>query len=367
MCCKNGVIDFKEKTFRAGVPEDYISLSTNIKYINLTSKYDKTKKEILKFMRELFPEEEVCKYTWEHLASTLIGTSPMQTFNMYHGGGQNGKSVLTVFMKLILGDYADIAAPLSLITGERAGIGGLSPEVVKLKGLRYAVVNEPKKNDTINEGLMKQITSGKDALSGRAPYQPQTVTFYPQCKLVVACNILMGVKSDDHGTWRRIRAVPFKSLFTENPKTDDTEKPFQFKIIPNIDEIFDDWKEVFLSMLIDIVYKTNGYVKDCDIVLEQSNEYRKSQNYISEFAADRLVRDKSGKLRKTELNSEFTTWFASNYGGKGRSIKDVREYVDKTFGRIKNGIWSGVRVKYEQDNEDEDDIVADSDISCEDL
>ena len=369
LCCKNGVIDFKEKIFRPGVPEDYISLSTNIKYIQLTPKHDKIKREILKFMRELFPEEEVCKYMWEHLASTLIGTSPNQTFNMYHGGGQNGKSVLTVFMKMILGDYADIAAPLSLITAERAGIGGVSPEVVKLKGIRYAVVNEPKKNDTINEGVMKQITSGKDALSGRAPYQPQSVTFYPQCKLVVACNILMGVKSDDHGTWRRIRAVPFKSLFTEDPKTDDVNKPYQFKIIPNIDEKFDDWKEVFLSMLVDIVYKSNGYVKDCSIVLEQSKNYRNSQNYISEFASDRLIRDKTGRLRKTELNSEFTTWFASNYGGKGPSIKDVREYVDKTFGVIKNGIWTGVRVKYEDDDDEEDnkEVVVDSDISSEDL
>ena len=48
------------------------------------------------------------------------------------------------------------------------------------------------KKDVINEGAMKQITSGKDAMSGRAPYQPAEVAFYPQCKLVVACNVLMG-------------------------------------------------------------------------------------------------------------------------------------------------------------------------------
>ena len=35
MGCSNGVIDFKEKTFRQGRPEDYISQCTNIIYTPL--------------------------------------------------------------------------------------------------------------------------------------------------------------------------------------------------------------------------------------------------------------------------------------------------------------------------------------------
>jgi hypothetical protein len=50
---------------------------------------------------------------------------------------------------------------------------------------------------------------------------PQTITFLPQFKLVVTCNVFMEIKSNDHGTWRRIRAVPFKSLFTKNPTSGD--------------------------------------------------------------------------------------------------------------------------------------------------
>ena len=36
--CKNGVVDFKNKTFRKGRPDDYISLSTNIVYNKLDKK-----------------------------------------------------------------------------------------------------------------------------------------------------------------------------------------------------------------------------------------------------------------------------------------------------------------------------------------
>ena len=369
LCFKNGVVDFsveEELTFRDGHPEDYITLCTGINYIKLTEKHEPIVQEIKTFMSELFPDEEVCKYMWEHLASTLIGSAPDQTFNMYYGAGQNGKSVLTSLMKKVLGEYANVHAPLCLVTGERPQTGGLSPEIVALKGRRYAVMQEPSKKDVINEGAMKQITSGKDAMSGRAPYQPAEVAFYPQCKLVVACNVLMGVKSNDHGTWRRIRTVPFKSLFTNNPVDNDKEKPYQFKLVPNIEDKFEKWKEVMASLLVNIAFKTKGKVTDCDIVTEKSNEYRKSQDCVSQFANDKLIRCDNGKVRKNELNSEFTMWYASNYGsGKPPTNKEVHEYMDKTYGKNKNQIWKGVKIQYEEDSDDE--LIENDDINEEDL
>ena len=59
-----------------------------------------------------------------------------------------------------LGDYkGDV--PLTLVTDKRAKVGGLTPEIVKLKGIRYAVMQEPSKDDIINEGVLKQLTSEK--------------------------------------------------------------------------------------------------------------------------------------------------------------------------------------------------------------
>ena len=131
---KNGIVDFKAKTFRKGTPEDYVSRCTNINYVELNESHVEIQNEIKEFMKQLFPEPELCKYMWHHLASTLIGTSANQTFNMYHGHGQNGKSVLINLMEKVLGDYkGDV--PVSLITGVRANVGGLSPEIVQLKGI----------------------------------------------------------------------------------------------------------------------------------------------------------------------------------------------------------------------------------------
>ena len=63
---------------------------------------------------------------------------------MYVGIGQNGKSVLVNLMEQVLGDCkGDV--PLSLLTQQRVKIGGVSPELVELKGVRYALIQEPSK------------------------------------------------------------------------------------------------------------------------------------------------------------------------------------------------------------------------------
>lgn len=367
LCFKNGVIDFKEKIFRKGHPEDYISMCTNIDYIKLTDKHKPIIQEIELFMSQLFPKPELCQYMWEHLASSLIGTSANQTFNQYYGIGQNGKSVLVNLMEKCLGDYkGDV--PLTLVTEKRAKVGGLTPEIVKLKGIRYAVMQEPSKDDVINEGILKQMTSGKDPIQGRALHCPP-VSFYPQFKLVVTCNVLMSIKSNDHGTWRRQRLVHFMSLFTDNPVDGDVEKPYQYKLDQFIDEKFDIWAPIFMSMLVNIAFEKNGLVNDCDIVMAKTNEYRQSQDYMSEFVKDRIIKDDEGKIKKMELNNEFSIWYMSNYGGKGPSPKDLHEYINKLFGRPKNQAWRGIRIRYEgneeeEDNENEED---ESDISSNDL
>lgn len=371
LCFKNGVFDFKDKVFRRGFPEDNISMCTGIEYNELSPfVHQSVMDEINDFMRKLFPEPQLCEYMWDHLASTLVGTSPNQTFNMYIGIGQNGKSVLVNLMEKVLGEYkGDV--PLTLVTEKRGKVGGLAPEIVQLKGKRYAVMQEPAKGDRINEGMMKQLTSGKDPIQGRAPYMPQTISFLPQFKLVVTCNVLLEIKSNDHGTWRRIRTVPFKSLFTENPVEGDKEKPYQFVIDKYIDEKFDNWAPVFASMLVKRVCETNGEVKDCSIVDEKSKEYRKSQDYLSEFVSDRIVRCEAKFVKKMELNNEFSLWYASNYGGRGPGPKDLHEYMDKMFGRQQNQMWSGIKIKYENQSVDDDELtnelVSNSDVALDEL
>jgi len=359
MCFKNGVWDFDSGIFRDGKPEDYISMTTGIEYIkNNASDDSKEIKEVKQFMKELFPIPELEQYMWEHLASSLIGTSSNQTFNNYIGEGSNGKSVLTSLMGMVLGNYkGDL--PHTAITQQRTKVGGLAPEIVALKGKRYVVMQEPSKGDSINEGIMKQFTSGVEPIIARAPYMIESLEFVPQFKLVVCANQFLKINSNDHGTWRRIRVPRFLSLFTNTPVNDDPEKPYQFKMVADMERKFEEkLKYVFMSILVDIALEKKGVVKDCDYVLSASDDYRQSQDVVSEFINENVVKRVGEYVKKTRLNNAFKDWFQNTYGKNCPQLKEVHVYMDKKFGKADKSGWKDVVIKDENEiyNESGDGI-----------
>ncbi len=357
LCFNNFVIDFKNKIHRKGQPDDYISKSTNIDYCPLNKNKNKdVVNEINNFISELFPNEELCKYMWEHLASILVGTNENQTFNIYTGSGRNGKSKLVDLMSKCLGDYKG-TVPITLITQKRNSIGSTSSEIVQLMGTRYAVMQEPSKGDKINEGIMKEITGG-DPIQGRALFK-DNVTFVPQFKLVVCTNTLFDIKSNDDGTWRRIRVCDFMSKFLENPYMDEEKfpkenYPYQYKIDKNIDQKFDIWAPVLMSMLVEISYKNQGNVSDCKIVMGSSDQYREGQDYLTEFVKDKIKKEIGGKVKITELQEEFKIWYNTNYGRSVPKAKELKEFMESKYGKYKNG-WNNIAIIYDDDDDEIND------------
>lgn len=363
---ENGVVDISTGTFRKGRPDDYISLSTNINYIaELDSRYSDIINGVTTFLHQLYPEKDLYDYMLEHLASTMTGHNKRQNAHFYIGVGANGKSALLELMKFVLGDYYD-DVPSSLIMDRRAKVGGTAPELVKLQGKRLAVIQEPSKDDVLNEGVFKQLTSSNDNIQARGLYVEEPISFKAQFKLVVATNYLMKINATDNGTWRRIAVVDHKSVFTDNPVKGDREKPYQFKVDREMTSKFVLWKEVFASMLVRKAIETGGDVNPCDQVVNRSKEYQTSQDSIAEFLHDKINQtdNKDDKISKTDLSSEFGTWHAATYGRGGPTARDLYDYFTKKFGRPKNGGWRGVRIVYGQetdDSSDEEDIDGDED------
>ncbi len=360
LCFNNYVVDFKNRTHRKGQPDDYISKSTNIDYIPFNSLdvnyYSNIISDIETFIEQLFPEKDLREYMWQHLASCLIGTNENQTFNIYTGSGCNGKSKLIELMSKCLGDYK-ATVPITLITQSRNTIGSTSSEVVQLMGVRYAVMQEPSKGDKINEGIMKEITGG-DPIQGRALFK-DAVTFIPQFKLTVCTNTLMDIKSNDDGTWRRIRVCDFMSKFIDEPYS-NLEKfprenfPYQYPIDRKIDEKFIEWAPIFISKLVDIAFKTGGRVTDCQQVLAVSDKYRESQDYLAEFAREKIQRTQEKRfIKKTEILEEFKNWYIMQYGRNSLpNGREIIEFMDKSYGKCNRGKWHNVEIIYEDINDE---------------
>ena len=367
LCFNNFVVDFNNKIYRKGKPDDFISKSTNIDYIpyktltgtcktSISNNYENIIKEVQKFMDELFPDEELRRYMWEHLASTLIGINGNQTFNIYTGSGCNGKSKLVELMSKCLGDYK-ASVPITLITQSRTSIGSTSPEIVALMGIRYAVMQEPSKGDTINEGIMKEITGG-DPIQGRALFK-DSVTFIPQFKLVVCTNVLFDINTNDDGTWRRIRICDFMSKFNETPYENEdkfprSNFPYQYLIDKKIDEKFTLWAPVFTSLLVNLAFQTGGFVKDATIVTSVSDNYRETQDYLTEFAKDKISRKRDGVIKKTEILEEFKKWYIMQYGRNNiPNGKEITDYMNKQYGKCNRGKWYNVEINYDDNSDNE--------------
>lgn len=357
LCFENGVYDFEKNEFREGYPSDYVTKSTRrnyIKYDESNSTYAPIYQEIRTFMRQIFPEEELHRYMWDHLASTLIGIKKEQVFNIYMGSGSNGKSILTELMSLALGDYKG-TAPVNLITDKRAAIGGTSSEIVALKGVRYVVTQELSAGAVLNDGIIKEMTSNTEPLQGRALWSDSDI-FVPQFSLVVCTNLLPEVKTTDDGSWRRMKVTKFMSKFISEGEIHYHDNDYIYLKDKSLKEKLKNWASAFIGMLIDIASKTNGEVIDCPQVIEASNKYRESQDCISRFINNAIVKQPRSSIKKTELNSAFKNWFLENYGNERMPrLCKLHEFMNANFGPInqKTNKWNNIAIIEHQEGDEE--------------
>lgn len=369
LCFNNTVVDFRNGTHRNGQPDDYISKCTGIDYIPYEHvEGTSAEAEVMEFMEQLFPDSERREYMWQHLASVLIGTNENQTFNLYTGVGSNGKSKLVELMGKALGEYKG-TVPITLVTQKRNCIGSTSSEIVQLMGTRYAVMQEPSKGDRINEGIMKEITGG-DPIQGRALFK-DTVTFIPQFKLVVCTNELLDVKSNDDGTWRRIRVCEFESKFLDKPYSDEDRHPrscfpHQFMKDKSLDKKFETWAPVLMSLLVARAHIHKGRVEDCQAVLASSDKYRENQDYLVQFVKDRVhtSHDEGVIVPMKTITMAFRTWYENEYQvKKAPPPKEIKEYMAQRFsGRVirnrSTGAVKAFRGLRVGDDEEDDDAAA---------
>jgi P4 family phage/plasmid primase-like protien len=357
LCFNNGVIDFKSKVFREGYPEDYITITTRINYTPFeedNQEMQEIANQITAFMTTLFPIADLNKYMWDHFASCLIGANKNQTFNVYHGSGSNGKSIIADLMSLTLGEYKG-TVPITLVTEKRGLIGGTSDEVLKLKGKRYAVMQEPTKGVKLNEGIMKELTGG-DPIQARGLYSESEI-FEPQFNLVVCTNNLFDIDSNDDGTWRRIRKCDFLAKFVDEGEEHTDDTPYVYVKDKDLKDKLPSFAPVFASMLVKRAFETDGMVENCETVNKASMKYRNGQDHIAAFVNNRIEKtgNKKDRINKRGISEDFKIWFQQEQGArKIPKGEELFNYMEKKFGHYTDKGWLGIR--FFQPEEEEEDI-----------
>ena len=63
------------------------------------------------------------------------------------------------------------------------------------------------------------------------------------------------------------------------------------------------------------------------------------------------MRKKGEKIKKTEVLHTFREWYQGNYGRGVPKGRELYEFLDKRFGRYRNG-WQNVAIIYDNDDND---------------
>ena len=113
-----------------------------------------------------------------------------------------------------------------------------------------------------------------------------------------------------------------------------------------------------MSLLVEIAKRKKGLVEDCEMVLSKSNAYREDQDYLREFAREKIVEMEGGKIKKTELLESFKQWYTIQYGRSVPKGKELYDFIDKKFKKNNKGVWIGIAINYDNDDDEEevDDI-----------
>ena len=348
----NGVFDFNENRFRPGYHEDYMTKGTNYDYIPIDvikTQYQEEEQEIRTFFDQIYPIKDTNDYMWNVLASLLIGGNMNQDFYMFIGNGSNGKSMVTKLLEYIMGDYFG-SLPSSCIIGERVGAGKVSPEVIALKGVRVAIINEPKRNEILNDGIVKEMTGG-DKVSGRALYGAPD-SFIPQFKPIVATNVTYTINDTTDGIWRRIKKINHISKFEDNPNLKNKN---EFKKDKTLSEKFTKWAPILMTLLIEIAIKTRGEITTPQIIIDETNSYRNKQDLVSEFMNSRIQFKEGDKytIQKTPLKEEYKLHLDRKV--EKSEIEELEEAMNKKFGEYDTNkkCWKNVIIVYDEDNDDD--------------
>jgi len=345
----NGVYDLEKREFRNGRPEDYMSYTTGINYMEYCEN-DPDIQKVYHIFSQIHPDEENRHFFFITLAAGLHGVKREQKLDLWTGSGGNGKSVAIDFLSKSLGDFFD-APPITMLTRKRGNSSQASPELAKLKGKRTVCFLEPEFDDQLHTSMMKQFF-GNDWIEARGLFKEPT-KFKPQASGFLACNKLPNIPSNDGGTWRRIRVLEFKSKFVDEPT-----EPHHFKKDPMLTEQIDYLTEAFVSILIFYwgkLQKNNYRIKEPEDVTQFTKKYQTESDLYLEFIEDCIetVEDQKIRMFFKPVWETFKVWHKENRpNDKVPNKIEVKKQLEGILGETTRG-WTGKRLKDPNDEHQE--------------
>lgn len=341
--CRGELVDLRDGSRRAAVPEDYITKSTRYKPgPAYTGKREEAwPVRFMEFLGQITGKEgearpDLANWIMTWFGYGLSGDTSAQFFVNFHGRGRNGKSVLLSLMYEIFGDYAT-SMPEDLVI---ENYGGSGFDMADLPGVRLAALMDASEG-RLNMKALKPIVSG-DTIRARRKFK-DNFDLRPVCKVVVCSNPRLTLKETGLAVQRRVRMVPFDYTVPED------------RINPHLKEEMLEEGEMITALLIRCAveyYKSGrgpGAFPACAAVDEASREYVKGEDQVGEFLEEETEADDGGMVKAQDLYARYVEWAAARGNKKPMMMKrfgDRLAMTDVKKERRGDGVWyTGIRFK----------------------
>ena len=207
------VLDLRDLTTRERTREDLFSFECPVRLTaNLTN--------AAAFFSSIMCDDQEMLATLQKICGYLLtGEKRSRCFFLFWGPkGSNGKSTLIELLCLILGNpYFTVLSSDVTFAGAQKRFGSHTAPLMPLQQARVGVYSESKLGDSLNDGVIKTITSETGGMSARAAYSAKQVELTTCAKLIIETNLAVHFDAKDQAMLDRFVVLPFLARFTDDP------------------------------------------------------------------------------------------------------------------------------------------------------
>ncbi|GIY56559.1 ATPase [Caerostris extrusa] len=155
-------------------------------------------------------------------------------------------------MECVFSSYAVCKFQSGLRTVQKS-INSHDAGLARFKGIRFLIVDELKKDQTLNSGFLKRVAGGRSSVDGRNMYSSKIFKFSWQAGIVLIMNEgdFPKFDSSDEAFMKRMVVCPFRSKFVDA----GNDSSYTFVQDLNICEKFNSWRSSVLDLFWEYKYK----------------------------------------------------------------------------------------------------------------
>ncbi len=341
MACPNGVIDLRTGELHPGNPTDYILNACptpwNAELAALPEGGPSPCPETEKFLLSSMDDDpELVAFLWRLLGYGLIRDRRDHTFTIMWGEhGRNGKDTLIKLVTHVLGPAlsGDVPVEMFLAMQQTRSSSAPSPDVLALRGMCFAWINEAEEGQRFALAKLKKLTGG--SLITARGLQDKLQTTWLQTHLpIMTTNELPKAKAEDAAFWHRAILLKWNLSFVDEP-----EHPYERKADKDLMKKLEREAE---GVFVRLVRGATEYLRNGLYIPEKVKNWTKEQRShwddIGRFIAEwcEVEEERSDPLqyktqiKATDLHEAFCIWYARNVDKRfGISGKKFGEMLNK--------------------------------------